>query len=71
MIIIFLFALLNIVIFSEIIPTVILANDLISFNLAHHLRQWEICDGSLVARVQKAVLLDLPRIVYRFLSLQP
>ncbi|CAH2094526.1 unnamed protein product [Euphydryas editha] len=56
---------------TEIIPIVISANGLIPVSLAHHLRQLGICDGSLAARMQKAVLLDSARIVRRFLSLQP
>ncbi|CAH2084520.1 unnamed protein product [Euphydryas editha] len=56
---------------TEIIPIVISANGLIPVSLAHHLRQLGIRDGSLAARMQKAVLLDSARIVRRFLSLQP
>ncbi|CAH2093830.1 unnamed protein product [Euphydryas editha] len=53
--------------YVEIIPIVISATGLISVSLAYNLKQLRISDGSLVARMQRAVLLNSAMIVCRFL----
>lgn len=56
---------------TEIVPIVISVNGLIPKSLSTHLGRLGICGKSVMATMQKAVLLDNARIVRRFLSQSP
>ncbi|KAA5634464.1 hypothetical protein F3G63_34945 [Pseudomonas aeruginosa] len=56
------------VVSTEIIPVVVSVNGLVPKSLSKHLERLGLNKKSVVAQMQKAVLLDNARIVRRFLS---
>ncbi|CAG9781775.1 unnamed protein product [Diatraea saccharalis] len=56
---------------TEIIPVVVSTNGLVPTSLHDHLKRLGLRDGPMIARLQRAILLDNARIVRRFLSLSP